>query len=139
MPWFCVARSQCAAALRVPAMVPARADDERELEGATDRSSSPATLPPHTLQIVVEFPKVDFSTIDSEDTLWKAEHREGKEELVTRAIRAVEIIMARPERNIAVVTHSSFLLHLLSFSGITADEELSKWFENGEMRSMFIV
>ncbi len=61
------------------------------------------------------FPEVDFSLVGSEtDALWQPHVRETKEELRARAVRFLHAVMARPEKHIAVVSHSGFLQYLLA-------------------------
>ncbi|XP_054801714.1 phosphoglycerate mutase-like protein 1 isoform X2 [Prosopis cineraria] len=61
------------------------------------------------------FPAVDFSLIDSnEDTLWKADVRETKEELAKRGLEFMNWLLTRKEKEIAIVTHSGFLFHTLN-------------------------
>lgn len=59
------------------------------------------------------FPAVDFSLVTEEhDVLWQLEYRETKEEIAARGLAFIRWLMTRPERSIAVVTHSS-LLHFM--------------------------
>lgn len=89
------------------------------------------------------YPGLDFSDLqDDEDTLWKTDVRETTEQLMTRAVEFVQWLMKRPERRMAVVTHSSFLYHLMANFGHQASqpvkEELHKWYHNCEMRSIIL-
>ncbi|KAJ8447482.1 hypothetical protein Cgig2_019476 [Carnegiea gigantea] len=60
------------------------------------------------------FPAIDFSVIETdEDTMWKADVRETKAEVAARGMK----LCTRKEKEIAVVTHSGFLLHTLSQFG----------------------
>lgn len=52
-----------------------------------------------------------------EDQLWQPDVRESTEDLTRRGVAFLQWIMQRPERGIAIVTHSSFLLHMLSTCG----------------------
>ena len=74
-----------------------------------------------------------------EDELWRAEHRETHSEIRALA-RFADLaretgawLLARPERRLAVVTHSSFLFFLLSCYGHQAapsvQGELHRWWE----------
>jgi len=51
-------------------------------------------------------------------------------------------LLARPEREIAVVTHSSFVHYLLTNYGHSASTavqgDLHRWFENAELRSVVV-
>ena len=55
---------------------------------------------------------------DEEDTLWKADERESTRDLTQRGVDFLQWLMQRPEQSIAVVSHSSFLLHMLSACGL---------------------
>ncbi|XP_054801717.1 phosphoglycerate mutase-like protein 1 isoform X5 [Prosopis cineraria] len=91
------------------------------------------------------FPAVDFSLIDSnEDTLWKADVRETKEELAKRGLEFMNWLLTRKEKEIAIVTHSGFLFHTLNtYFGNdchpVVKKEICKHFANCELRSMVIV
>jgi hypothetical protein len=68
----------------------------------------------HTSYYAQRFPAVDFSLVESEtDALWQPAVRETREELQARALKFLHLVMARPERHIAVVSHSGFLKALL--------------------------
>ncbi|XP_028240892.1 phosphoglycerate mutase-like protein 1 isoform X2 [Glycine soja] len=93
------------------------------------------------------FPAVDFSLLDSdEDTWWKANIRETKEELAARGLKFLnwyELLWTQKEKEIAIVTHSGFLFHTLNAFGSDCHplvkKEISKHFANCELRSMVIV
>ncbi|KAK7400405.1 hypothetical protein VNO78_11611 [Psophocarpus tetragonolobus] len=90
------------------------------------------------------FPAVDFSLLDSdEDTWWKANVRETKEELAARGLKFLNWLWTRKEKDIAIVTHSGFLFHTLNAFGSDCHplvkKEISKHFANCELRSMVIV
>lgn len=90
------------------------------------------------------FPAIDFSLIDSdEDTWWKANIRETKEELADRGLKFLNWLWTRKEKEIAIVTHSGFLFHTLHSFGSDCHplvkKEISKHFANCELRSMVIV
>ncbi|XP_058758271.1 phosphoglycerate mutase-like protein isoform X1 [Vicia villosa] len=89
------------------------------------------------------FPGIDFSLIETdEDTWWKPE-REKKEEVTGRGLKFLEWLCTRKEKEIAVVTHSSFLFNTLSAFGNDCHPniktEMCKHFANCELRSMVIV
>ncbi|XP_020228685.1 phosphoglycerate mutase-like protein 1 isoform X2 [Cajanus cajan] len=82
--------------------------------------------------------------IDSdEDTWWKANVRETKEELADRGLKFLNWLWTRKEKEIAIVTHSGFLFHTLKAFGSDCHplvkKEISKHFANCELRSMVIV
>lgn len=87
------------------------------------------------------FPAVDFSNLSTEeDPWWKPDARETREETMVRAQKFMTWLMRRPEREIAVVSHSGFLHFLLSLfyrpeASTQVQGELVTWFENCEMRT----
>eukprot|EP00877_Chromochloris_zofingiensis_P012637 jgi/Chrzof1/7627/Cz02g30220.t1 len=90
------------------------------------------------------FPAVDFSLVtEQHDPLWTLHHRETKEEICARGMQFLQWVMSRPERNIAIVSHSSFLHFMLTNFGhhdsTMVQGELHKWFENCELRSVVLV
>ncbi|WIA10112.1 hypothetical protein OEZ85_010319 [Tetradesmus obliquus] len=94
-------------------------------------------------ELAAEYPAVDFSLLsDEEDVLWQAGHRETKEEIKARGLAFMAQLLARPERNIAVVSHSSFLHFMMTNYGgqasMTVQGELHRWFENCELRSIVV-
>ena len=66
-----------------------------------------------------------------EDELWQAESRETHNQIRARGREFIAWLLARPERRLAVVTHSSFLFFLLSNYGHQAapsvQGELHRW------------
>ncbi|PNW75247.1 hypothetical protein CHLRE_12g518950v5 [Chlamydomonas reinhardtii] len=89
------------------------------------------------------FPGIDFSLVSpDEDVLWTADVRESKEAIRRRGLAFLKWLLTRPEREIAVVTHSSFLHFTLSCFGHGAatqvQGELHKWYENCEMRTVVL-
>ncbi|KAL4179949.1 hypothetical protein AMTRI_Chr13g89760 [Amborella trichopoda] len=90
------------------------------------------------------FPAIDFSLIETnDDTLWKADTREEIKEVATRGKKFLDWLWTRPEKEIAVVTHSGYLVHTLDLFGNdchpSIKEEITKPFANCELRSMVIV
>ena len=79
---------------------------------------------------------VDFSMIETEeDLLFQDRKRESKMEVGERAYKFMEWLSCRPETNIAVASHSGWLLTL--FNGICdSDETLKAWWQTGELRSV---
>jgi broad specificity phosphatase PhoE len=78
-----------------------------------------ARVGPHThsrrsarADLMARFPEIDFSRVtDDEDRLWTRDP-EPRARLDARAARALELVLARPERSIAVVTHFTLFLAL---------------------------
>ncbi|XP_021665772.2 phosphoglycerate mutase-like protein 1 isoform X2 [Hevea brasiliensis] len=90
------------------------------------------------------FPEIDFSWIESDDDiLWKADVRETSEEIAARGLKFMNWLWTRQEREIAVVSHSKFLLYTLSALPIDCHpslrSEICKQFENCELRSLMMV
>ncbi|KAG6438049.1 hypothetical protein SASPL_102982 [Salvia splendens] len=78
-----------------------------------------------------------------EDTLWTLDVREADEDLAERGQKFLNWLWTREESEIAVVTHSGFLIHTLSAFGDDCQppvkEEICKPFNNCELRSMVFV
>eukprot|EP01065_Artemidia_motanka_P011709 TRINITY_DN16370_c0_g1_i1.p1 TRINITY_DN16370_c0_g1~~TRINITY_DN16370_c0_g1_i1.p1 ORF type:complete len:256 (+),score=46.50 TRINITY_DN16370_c0_g1_i1:127-894(+) len=92
-----------------------------------------------TEEIVAEFPLFDASAIPERDVLW-TEVRESKKELADRGASFMQWLKARPERNIAVVTHSAWLAALLNcVVDCSGCPEYAAWFGTGELRSVGLV
>lgn len=92
-------------------------------------------------EIVAEFPDFDFSECrDNEDRYYTEDARESDEHCCARGIAFLEWLNARPEKCIAVVTHSSFLRHIFSqFGGNLASHDqdsLQRLAGNCELRSL---
>nr|GMD96466.1 phosphoglycerate mutase-like protein 1 isoform X2 [Ipomoea batatas] len=90
------------------------------------------------------FPAIDFSLIENdEDILWKEDVREPNEDVASRGMQFLKWLWTREEKEIAVVTHSGFLIHALSLFGDdchpNVKSEVCRRFENCELRSMVIV
>ncbi|MCO5603218.1 hypothetical protein L7F22_057365 [Adiantum nelumboides] len=90
------------------------------------------------------FPSMDFSEVEvDDDTLWKPDVRETSSELINRGTHFLEWLSRRKEREIAVVSHSGFLSHLLSIWGqncsVSIQSKLRQGFNNCEMRSIVLV
>jgi broad specificity phosphatase PhoE len=88
----------------------------------------------------MDFPAVDYSGIESEeDAMFLEDRRESKEEIGARIFKFLNFVRERKETEIAVATHSGWLVTL--FNGVVdcKDEKLMTWFETGEMRSVRLV
>ncbi|KAL1194363.1 Phosphoglycerate mutase-like protein 2 [Cardamine amara subsp. amara] len=90
------------------------------------------------------FPAIDFSLIETdEDVLWKPDTREEDQDIAARGVKFMNWLSTRKEKEIAVVTHSGFLLHTLNSFGNDCDpavkSEISKPFANCELRSVVLV
>lgn len=87
-----------------------------------------------------EFPQVDFSLLeDEEDTIYRDYARESKAEVGDRIYQFMNWLSNRPEKHIAVVSHSGLLMTL--FNGVVQSEHesLKEWFQTGELRSAKLV
>ena len=85
-----------------------------------------------------DFPMIDYSLIETaEDVLWTQE-RESKASVAKRAWVFINYILSRPEKEIAAVCHSSFLLTLFNVVLSSDDKSLQHWFKTGEIRSVYI-
>lgn len=85
-----------------------------------------------------EFPMVDFSFLETEeDAIFRDDRRETKVELGDRIYRFFEWLSKRPEKHVAVASHSGWLFTI--FNGFCeCDESLKAWFQTGELRSVII-
>ncbi|GAX82897.1 hypothetical protein CEUSTIGMA_g10323.t1 [Chlamydomonas eustigma] len=97
----------------------------------------------NTSEIKSHFPAMDWSFMETEgDDMWRVDHRETEEEMASRGQLLLQWIMRRRETSIAVVTHSAFLSALMRSCGQglgpSLQEELHRWFENCEMRSVVL-
>eukprot|EP00565_Helicotheca_tamesis_P004781 CAMPEP_0185735678 /NCGR_PEP_ID=MMETSP1171-20130828/25922_1 /TAXON_ID=374046 /ORGANISM="Helicotheca tamensis, Strain CCMP826" /LENGTH=292 /DNA_ID=CAMNT_0028406065 /DNA_START=161 /DNA_END=1039 /DNA_ORIENTATION=- len=92
-----------------------------------------------TSQAAAEFPQVDFSLIETEeDVIFRNDRRETKMEIGERIYKFMEWLADRPERHVAVSSHSGWLMTV--FNGILeCEESLKPWFQTGEMRSVKLV
>ncbi|XP_052623757.1 LOW QUALITY PROTEIN: phosphoglycerate mutase-like protein 1 [Lactuca sativa] len=77
------------------------------------------------------------------DVLWTPDTREKNEDVAARGVKFMKWLLTREEKEIAVVTHSGFLFHTLAAYGDdchpTLKKEMSKHFNNCELRSMVII
>jgi len=89
-----------------------------------------------------EFPDFDFSEVENNDDLFYSDERESDEDCCARAVAFLEWLNSRPEKCIAVVTHSSFLRHLFGQFGeqLTQDKKdsLQRMAGNCELRSVVL-
>jgi broad specificity phosphatase PhoE len=93
-------------------------------------------------EVAPSFPAMDFSLCQSDkDALWSPK-KEEKEAVKHRGLELARWLMHRPEREIAVVSHSVFLLYFMSNFGhsasIKVQGEMHRWFENCEMRTLVL-
>ena len=83
-----------------------------------------------------DFPFVDYSLLESDrDDYFNAGHREPKEVLCNRGYKFLDWLRTRPETEIAVCTHSSFLFALFNVVLKTDDMPgagLAAWFGTGQ-------
>lgn len=89
------------------------------------------------------FPGIDFSLVETnEDVLWKSDVREKGNEIAARGRAFINWLLTRKEKEIAVVSHSSFLIHTLALFGMDCDslvrKEIHKAYANCELRSFVI-
>mmetsp|Transcript_11401 Transcript_11401/g.18904 ORF Transcript_11401/g.18904 Transcript_11401/m.18904 type:complete len:317 (-) Transcript_11401:127-1077(-) len=93
-------------------------------------------------EISQEFPDFDFSEVADNEDMHYADERESDEACCARAVAFLEWLNSRPEKCIAVVTHSSFLRHLFGQFGesLTQDKKdsLQRMAGNCELRSIVL-
>jgi len=89
-----------------------------------------------------EYPDFDWSQVDSNEDVWYSDERESDEACCHRAVKFLEWLNSRPEKCIAVVTHSSFLRHLFGQFGesLTTEQKdsLQRLAGNCELRSIVL-
>ncbi|KAK4489974.1 hypothetical protein RD792_000628 [Penstemon davidsonii] len=77
------------------------------------------------------------------DDLWNDYARETNKELAARGLKFLNWLWTRKEKEIAVITHSAFLLHTLDAFGDDCHpfvkSEICRQFDNCELRSLIIV
>ncbi|KAK4770937.1 hypothetical protein SAY87_031469 [Trapa incisa] len=74
-----------------------------------------------------------------DDELWTPDHREIPEEIAARGVKFMNWLRTRPEKEMAVVTHSVFLLHVLNRFAEGCKPGKSNFLKNCELRSMALV
>mmetsp|Transcript_10807 Transcript_10807/g.15927 ORF Transcript_10807/g.15927 Transcript_10807/m.15927 type:complete len:323 (-) Transcript_10807:214-1182(-) len=93
-------------------------------------------------EIAAEFPDFDFSEVIHDEDAFYSDQRESDDDCCERAVKFLEWLNARPEKCIAVVTHSSFLRHLFGqFGGNLHNEDmkdLQRLAGNCELRSIVL-
>mmetsp|Transcript_705 Transcript_705/g.1619 ORF Transcript_705/g.1619 Transcript_705/m.1619 type:complete len:325 (+) Transcript_705:206-1180(+) len=93
-------------------------------------------------EIAKEFPDFDWSEIVHDDDVFYTDDRESDEHCCDRAVKFLEWLNSRPEKCIAVVTHSSFLRHLFGQFGESLHNDdrdnLQRLAGNCELRSIVL-
>eukprot|EP00979_Chaetoceros_neogracilis_P018312 scaffold10570_cov290-Chaetoceros_neogracile.AAC.17 len=89
-----------------------------------------------------EFENFDFSQLLTDQDVFYSDDRESDEHCCERALKFLEWLNARPEKCIAVVTHSSFLRHLFGQFGDNLHgpdmDTLQRMAGNCELRSVVL-
>jgi broad specificity phosphatase PhoE len=86
------------------------------------------------------FPAVDFDAhaLTEEDELWRSDERETESEIKARAMALLRLVaVGRAEDEVAVVSHSSLLRHMLAAAA--RDEGVRRPFANAELRTVCLV
>lgn len=98
-----------------------------------------------------QYPGVDFSRVETEEDTWWSDVREPPEDVVRRGNRLMEKVMALPNRNVMLITHSSLLLHTLNAAGVDPElvatgvsavlphADMRPKFANAELRSAVLM
>ena len=87
-----------------------------------------------------EFPRVDFSQLETDNDPWWTEEREPKRCVADRGHAFLNgFLKRRPEQEVGVVAHSSFLLTMFNVV-LNCEEDISleSWFNTGELRSVWV-
>mmetsp|Transcript_138331 Transcript_138331/g.240524 ORF Transcript_138331/g.240524 Transcript_138331/m.240524 type:complete len:308 (-) Transcript_138331:318-1241(-) len=91
-------------------------------------------------EIIKEFPGFDFSEVEYDEDMFYEDERESDPHCYERTVQFLEWLNKRPEKCIAVVTHSSFLRHLFGQFGdsLASDDKasLQRLAGNCELRSI---
>ena len=91
---------------------------------------------------IIRFPNFDFSEMVHDEDVFYSDERESDEDCCDRAVRFLQWLNSRPEKCIAVVTHSSFLRHLFGQFGETLKkddrDDLQRLAGNCELRSVVL-
>jgi len=82
-----------------------------------------------------DFPLVDYSMVEEEDTQWTSQEREGPRSNSDRCYEFMLWLRNQPEDEVVIGAHSSVVFSLMN-TVIKCPEELSTWFLTGEMRSV---
>jgi broad specificity phosphatase PhoE len=88
-----------------------------------------------------DFPHVDFSLVETDEDTWhNPEKRETVREVALRCDKMLDVLRARQERNIALVSHGVFLETLLNRCSLAcvSEDVRSRRFDNAELRSIVI-
>jgi len=89
-----------------------------------------------------QFENFDFSECNFDEDVFYSDERESDEHCCERALKFLQWLNARPEKCIAVVTHSSFLRHLFGQFGdnLHSDDmsDLQRMAGNCELRSVVL-
>jgi len=95
-----------------------------------------------TLTSSQRFPNFDFSEIVHNEDVFYSNERETDEHCCDRAVKFLEWLNKRPEKCIAVVTHSSFLRHLFGQFGENLHKDdmdnMQRLAGNCELRSIVL-
>lgn len=81
---------------------------------------------------------VNYSSLDDQDIDWHKNKRERRLDAAKRGYAFMLDVMKRPEKTIAVVTHSSFMAGLFLSVLDCQEESLASWFKTGEMRALMV-
>ena len=92
--------------------------------------------------MTTRFPNFDFSEIVHDEVVFYSDERESDEHCCERAVKFLQWLNSRPEKCIAVVTHSSFLRHLFGQFGESLHNDdmndLQRLAGNCELRSIVL-
>lgn len=89
-----------------------------------------------TAEAATDFPNVDFSLVVPTDPLLPNLEEETDTMQSDRAYEFMQWLLARPEREIVVSSHSAWLFNVLNTVLQCEDPEVASWFDNGELRTV---
>jgi len=107
-------------------------EDLREVYGCTAEQRRPVSV------AKMDFPVVDFSRVQGDEDPEPSALLENPLHLVERQKHFLEILEQREESNVAVVTHSLWLLSFFRDSVSCDDERIKEFFRTGEVKSAVI-
>lgn len=84
-----------------------------------------------------DFPHIDYSLVEEEDTMWTSQEREGPRSNSDRCYDFMLWLRDQPEEEVVIGAHSSVVFSLMN-TVIQCPEELATWFLTGEMRSIHV-
>lgn len=121
------------------------------VSGAALRAWALMLLPPCIAHWCGHRVSCALAGVETEEDTWWSDVREPPQDVVRRGNRLMEKVMALPDRNVMLVTHSSLLLHTLNAGGVDPElvatgvsavlphADMRPKFANAELRSAVLM